>query len=129
VLQFESGSPDANIKTGGDAIWWGIVSLTTVGYGDFFPVTFLGRLTGVALMIAGIGIIGALASILASLLVAPATPEEPSAEPAGAPALAPAPVPTADPPATSAIVEELAALRVEIAALRASLSGDHADRR
>ena len=75
VLQFESGSPDANIKTGGDAIWWGIVSLTTVGYGDFFPVTFLGRLTGVSLMVAGIGIIGALASILASMLVSPSTPE------------------------------------------------------
>jgi voltage-gated potassium channel len=119
VLEFESGSPDANIKTGGDAIWWGIVSLTTVGYGDFFPVTFLGRLTGVSLMVAGIGIIGALASILASLLVSPVTPEEPSAEPAAAPVAAlSAP---ADPQATNAIVEELAALRAEIAALRASL--------
>ena len=80
VLQFESGSPDANIKTGGDAIWWGIVTLTTVGYGDSFPVTFLGRLTGVSVMLAGIGIIGALASILASMLVSPATPEEPAAD-------------------------------------------------
>jgi voltage-gated potassium channel len=125
VLQFESGSPDANIKTGGDAIWWGIVSLTTVGYGDFFPVTFLGRLTGVSLMVAGIGIIGALASILASMLVSPATPDEPSAEPAAAgeaPGAAP-PAP-ADAPAMSAIAEELAGLRAEIAALRASLPGD-----
>ena len=82
VLQFESASPDANIHTGGDAIWWGIVTLTTVGYGDRFPVTFLGRLTGVSVMVAGIGIIGALASILASLLVSPSTPDEPAAEPA-----------------------------------------------
>ncbi len=73
VLQFESKAPDANIHTGGDAIWWGIVTLTTVGYGDRFPVTFLGRLTGVSVMVAGIGIIGALASILASLLVSPST--------------------------------------------------------
>jgi len=127
VLQFESGSPDANIKTGGDAIWWGIVSLTTVGYGDFFPVTFLGRLTGVSLMVAGIGIIGALASILASMLVSPSTPEEPAAgaEPAAAPAPISASAPIGpDAPATSAIVEELAALRAEIAALRASLPGD-----
>ena len=132
VLQFESGSPDANIKTGGDAIWWGIVSLTTVGYGDFFPVTFLGRLTGVSLMVAGIGIIGALASILASLLVSPATPDAPAADAsttAAAPAVAgaaPASAPTASSaaPTTNAIVEELAALRAEIAALRASLPSD-----
>jgi voltage-gated potassium channel len=123
VLQFESKAPDANIQTGGDAIWWGIVTLTTVGYGDRFPVTFLGRLTGVSVMVAGIGIIGALASILASLLVSPSTPEEPAAESAQA-AAAPAPAPTADPQATNAIVEELAALRAEIAALRASLPRD-----
>jgi voltage-gated potassium channel len=119
VLQLESGDPDANIKTGGDAIWWGIVTITTVGYGDFYPVTFLGRLTGVSVMVAGIGIIGALASILASMLVSPSTPEEPSAEPAAAPVAAPSA--PAEPQATSAIVEELAALRAEIAALRASL--------
>jgi voltage-gated potassium channel len=74
VLEFESRSvdPAPNIKTGGDAIWWGIVTITTVGYGDRFPVTFMGRITGVFVMFAGIGIIGALASILASLLVSPA---------------------------------------------------------
>ena len=71
VLQFESRSPDANIKTGGDALWWGVVTITTVGYGDYYPVTTLGRLTGVSVMFAGVGIIGALASILASILVPP----------------------------------------------------------
>ncbi len=130
VLQFESASPDANIQTGGDAIWWGIVSLTTVGYGDFFPVTFLGRLTGVSLMVAGIGIIGALASILASLLVAPSTPVEPVPE--GPPTAVADAAPAAaarleaavasETAATSSLAEELAGLRAEIAALRASLS-------
>jgi voltage-gated potassium channel len=71
VLQFESRSPDSNIKTGGDALWWALVTITTVGYGDFFPVTTLGRLTGSFVMLSGVGIIGALASILASLLIAP----------------------------------------------------------
>src|SRR4051812_18242645 len=57
ALQFESGAPDANIKTGGDALWWSVVTITTVGYGDFFPVTTLGRITGLAVMVSGVGII------------------------------------------------------------------------
>jgi voltage-gated potassium channel len=137
VLQFESKSPDANITTGGDAIWWGIVTITTVGYGDFFPVTFLGRLTGVFIMVAGIGIIGALASILASLLVSPPAAADASAEadaetPAASVPAAPQPVAsaaavpvvaTSAPEATSfdAVAVELAGLRAEVAALRESL--------
>ena len=123
VLQLESGDPDANIKTGGDAIWWGIVTITTVGYGDFYPVTFLGRLTGVSVMVAGIGIIGALASILASLLVAPSTPPEPGAA-ADAPATdtnAPS-VTMVDPATVTVPVRELADIRAEIAALRQELA-------
>jgi voltage-gated potassium channel len=76
VLQFESNSPDANIKSGGDALWYALVTITTVGYGDRYPVTPLGRMTAVFIMFAGVGIIGALASILASLLVGGGTPEE-----------------------------------------------------
>ena len=75
VLQFEYKSPNANITTGPEALWWAVVTITTVGYGDFYPVTELGRITAVFVMFAGIGIIGALASILASLLVSPAPAE------------------------------------------------------
>jgi len=111
VLNQESRSADANIKTGGDALWWAIVTITTVGYGDFYPVTTLGRLTGFFVMLAGIGIIGALASILASLLVSPSTTDE--AEDAANEA--------ADDAAVAAIASELAGLRADIAALTASL--------
>lgn len=107
VLQFESRSPDANIKTGGDALWWGFVTITTVGYGDRFPVTSLGRSTGVLVMFAGVGIIGALASILASMLVpAPDTTERDEATREQFTA------------ALADISGELAAVRAELAAMR-----------
>lgn len=70
-LEFESQSPEANITTPSDALWWSAVTITTVGYGDTYPVTFGGRLTAVFVMFSGIGIIGALASILSSVLVPP----------------------------------------------------------
>ena len=86
VLQFESQSPEAKIITGGDAFWYAIVTITTVGYGNYYPVTAAGRITAMFIMFAGVGIIGALASILASLLVggssSPEVEEAPGAEPA-----------------------------------------------
>jgi voltage-gated potassium channel len=84
VLQFESKSPDANIKSGGDALWYSIVTITTVGYGDFYPVTAAGRVTAMFIMFMGVGIIGALASILASLLVGGSSPAEEQEIPAAA---------------------------------------------
>jgi voltage-gated potassium channel len=111
VLNEESRDPQANIKTGGDALWWAIVTITTVGYGDFYPITTLGRITGFFVMVAGIGIIGALASILASLLVSPSSTDE--AEDAAQDAASDA--------AVAAMATELAGLRADIAALSASL--------
>ncbi len=112
VLEFEVGAPHANIQTGGEALWWGVVTITTVGYGDFFPVTTLGRLTAFIVMMAGVGIIGALASILASLLVAP-TPAEPDAHEDPAPGALP----------SEAILAKLTDLQGEVAALRAEVAG------
>ena len=104
VLQFESQSPDANISTGGDALWYAIVTITTVGYGDRYPVTLAGRVTATFIMFMGVGIIGALASILASLLVGGSS----SAEEEEAPASTPAPT----------VEQELALVRNELAAVR-----------
>ena len=116
VLQVESGSPDANITRGGDALWWGLVTITTVGYGDFFPVTAIGRLTGAFVMFAGVGIIGALASILASLLVSSPAAAEPVPDAASATSLEQVA------PQTSVSTSELVALRLEIEALRALIA-------
>jgi len=111
VLQFESKSADANITTGGDALWYAIVTITTVGYGDFYPVTAAGRTTAVFIMFMGVGIIGALASILASLLVAPSSSAEESASEEETPAAAPA----------LSVQEELKAVREELAVMRQML--------
>lgn len=78
VLQFESKAENANITTGGDALWWAIVTITTVGYGDAYPVTTLGRVVAVFVMIAGVGIIASLASILTSFIAAPSSPSSSS---------------------------------------------------
>lgn len=58
IAQVEKGSDDANIKGFADALWFSIVTLTTVGYGDYFPVTIFGKIVGLALIIGSIGILG-----------------------------------------------------------------------
>lgn len=69
VLDMERHSPDANITTYGDALWWAMVTSTTVGYGDFYPVTTGGRLVAVGLMIMGIALLGSVTGTFATWLV------------------------------------------------------------
>ena len=106
VLQTESRVAGANITTGGDAIWWAIVTITTVGYGDHYPITAFGRVLAVIVMFAGVGIIGALASILASFLI-------------------PAPEKQVDPTVEiGELKAELAAMHEELTAIRGLLTAD-----
>ncbi len=58
VLDAEGGHPAANINNLGDALWWSISTVTTVGYGDYYPATTEGRAVAVGLMIGGIALIG-----------------------------------------------------------------------
>ncbi len=69
MLDAERGKPDANIESFGDAIWWAMTTVTTVGYGDHFPVTTTGRFVAVGLMVAGIALLGVVTATFASWLI------------------------------------------------------------
>lgn len=69
ALDAERGSDEANITSYGDAVWWALTTITTVGYGDQFPVTPTGRAVAGGLMLAGIALLGTVTATLASWLV------------------------------------------------------------
>lgn len=68
ILQVEK-DPNSNIKTAEDAIWWAYVTITTVGYGDKYPVTTEGRIIASILMTAGVGLFGTFTAFIASRFV------------------------------------------------------------
>lgn len=69
ILQVET-APNSNIRTAEDALWWSYTTLTTVGYGDKYPVTTEGRMIAAVLMTTGVALCGTFAGYVASLLVA-----------------------------------------------------------
>ncbi|HKO56971.1 MAG TPA: potassium channel family protein [Thermoanaerobaculia bacterium] len=69
ILHFETG-PESNIRTD-DAIWWAFATITTVGYGDRYPVTTEGRVVAAILMTAGVGLFGAFSAALAAWFLIP----------------------------------------------------------
>ena len=93
------------IRTFGDAWWWALTTMTTVGYGDMVPVTTTGRAVAAALMLGGIALLGTVTATLASWLSDRVRAEEAS---------------------NDAVLLELQALRREIAALRGvpAVAGD-----
>ena len=105
----EQAAPESTIKSLGDAAWWAIVTITTVGYGDMSPTTATGRVIAVALMIGGIALLGVVTATLASWLV-----DKVSAE---------------DTKTQAVTVEHLELLRDEIAMLRQELGANAPARR
>lgn len=103
LLDAERG--EGNVETFGDALWWSVVTVTTVGYGDHFPVTGAGRAVAVGLMLCGIGLLGFVTGSLASWVTERVsavrqTGEQTSAE-------------------VATLLAELRELRAEVATLRA----------
>lgn len=66
IVLVESGAPNGNILNGEDAVWWSIVTIATVGYGDRYPTTPFGRLIGVAMIIMGVSLFSVLTSYIAT---------------------------------------------------------------
>lgn len=94
VLHFET-DPESNITSPDDALWWAFATITTVGYGDRFPVTSEGRMVATVLMAAGVGLFGTFSGFLAAWFLGPGAEESPE--------------------------NDLGGLRQEISALRAEL--------
>ena len=84
ILDAESGIAGANIKTPSDALWWGYVTITTVGYGDRYPVTLPGRIIGIFLLTAGVALFSVFTGFIANAFLTPR--RRPLATPARRPA-------------------------------------------
>ena len=104
VLVLNAEPPESGFDDFGDALWWALVSFTTVGYGDLFPVTPLGRLAGVLMMFAGLAALGTVAAILGSAVGSSDEEDEESVN--------------------QRVLAEVELLRGEVAELRALLEDD-----
>jgi voltage-gated potassium channel len=111
---------NSEFATVGDALWWGIVTLTTVGYGDIVPKTTTGRWVAVVIMITGIAVLGLLAGSLASFFRLDNGKPTDGSPPAGEPEHAAV---TSSDAALQALAAEVSALRHQVEALAARLTG------
>ncbi len=110
VLEAERGHPHSTIQSFPEALWWAVCTITTVGYGDFYPATVEGRLVALTLMIGGLGLIGFTTGSLASWIVDRIAADEHH----------PAAATRAD---MFQLLHEIRELRTEVAELRADVAG------
>lgn len=78
ILQFEAGAYNSNITTAEDALWWAVVTITTVGYGDRYPVTAEGRIVALLLMIVGVGLFATFSGFVAAWFLTPEAKQQES---------------------------------------------------
>ncbi|WP_037669444.1 potassium channel family protein [Streptomyces griseus] len=104
VLSVERDSPNGNIRTPGDALWWSFTTMTTVGYGDHAPTTGVGRLIAVGLMLSGIALLGVVTANIAAWFIERFEKDDVEER--------------EQTQAIRALTEEVRALRAEVAALR-----------
>ena len=114
ILRVEQGAPDANITSASDALWYTIVTISTVGYGDQYPVTGLGRLLGAGIIIVGVGIFGTFTGYLANAFLAPRKGAGGTGAAEGSPEDAASPEGAAE-PTTAPAADTLNALRALVA--------------
>jgi len=132
VTYYAERPVNPEFATVGDALWWGVVTLTTVGYGDIVPKTPTGRFAAVAIMITGIAVLGLLAGALSSFFrldtngsaAEPPAAEPPAGQPGGRPA---GPAAASHDAALAALTAEVSALRRQVEALTARLTGTPPD--
>jgi len=83
ILRVEQNATGANITSASDALWYTIVTISTVGYGDRYPVTNEGRVVGSLIIVVGVGIFGTFTGYLANLFLAPSRKKPAAPQPSG----------------------------------------------
>ena len=120
VLWFEAGAKGSNIETGGEALWWGVVTITTVGYGDYYPVTPGGQVVATIMIFSGVSLIAIFTAWVASTFLSPSS-EASSAQPADPSGGAPGSSSSGDAPSSADATRDAADPSAIIADLRMRL--------
>lgn len=80
MLMFEGKAPGSNIHSAGDALWWVFVTISTVGYGDHYPVTTFGKMLAAVIIVCGVGLFGMVAGLVSSFISDPGKQKQKDAD-------------------------------------------------